>query len=105
MKLRLKLKRDMESELELVMELKLELQTALETYESESVARHRRVFWLGLLCMRGNKHKGGSVVVAAAGTTTATAATLPHATNANLTLKNTRRKERERRRSIASSVR
>lgn len=51
---------------------------------------------MGLLCMRGNKHKGGSVVVAAAGTTTATAATLPHAMNANLTLKNTRRKERER---------
>lgn len=53
-------------------------------------------FLVGLLCMRGNKHKGGSVVVAAAGTTTATAATLPHATNANLTLKNTRRKDRKR---------
>lgn len=51
---------------------------------------------MGLLCMHGNKHKGGAVVVAAAGTTTA--ATLPHATNANLTLKNTRRRESERER-------
>lgn len=59
------------------------------------LARHRRVFgWVCYACV--------VISIKAAqllsGTTTATAATLPHATNANLTLKNTRRKERERER-------